>query len=244
MSERVLPREIGYERLERYLKILAHSNRLELLSLLRTPRTLDEIRLTPSPSQAGENPERNISRQAVQNHIDRLLEAGLVRVGMTDRKGTRAHHEYVVDHARLFAVVEELRKVSTFEANVPLDPFMTEGLPEARERDWQEGAKLVLVHGIHEGKAFPLRQQDVKAPRGWVIGRAADAHISLEYDPYVSTENAEIMQVGAKFRLLDLRTSKNGTFVNWQRMPVGGEVVLAGGDIIGVGRSLLVFRES
>lgn len=231
-------------KLEEYLKILAYANRLELLSLLRTPRTLEEIRLTPGPSQARDRPQRPISRQAVQSHLNRLVEAGLVRVGSAGRAGRKAVHEYVVDHARLFAVVEELGKLSALESLVPLDPYVTEGLPEARDRTWEEGAKLVLVHGVREGTAFPLRQGELKGERGWVIGRAPRAHVRLEYDPYVSLENAEVLPAGNAFKLLDLRTSKNGTFLNWGRLPVGGESALRSGDIIGIGRSLLVFREA
>lgn len=235
---------VEYERLESYLKTLAYASRLELLAALRTPKTLDEIHLTPGASQAGENPDRPISRQAVQNHLDKLHEAGLVRVGETDRKGKRAIHEYTLDQARLFAVCEELRKVSALEPTVALDPNATEGLPESRgAASWETGAKLVLVHGVHEGRAFALKPSLTHPGRGWVIGRTADAAIALEYDPFVSLENAEVVQVGRQHRLLDLRSSRNGTFLNWRRLPVGGEATLRSGDVIGVGRSLLVFRE-
>jgi len=236
---------IEFERLETYLKTLAYASRLELLSLLRSPRTLDEIHLQPGAAQAGQNPDRPISRQAVQLHLDKLEEAGLIRVGLTERKGKRALYEYAIDHARLFAVSEELRKVSALESHVPLDPNATEGLPVQRlEARWAEGPKVVLVHGVNEGRAFPLRASDAAPGRGWVIGRAQDAAVSLDYDPYVSVENSEVVQVGRQYRVLDLRSSKNGTLLNWKRLPVGGEAPLAAGDVIGVGRSLLVFRDA
>lgn len=234
---------IEYDKLEAYLKTLAYANRLELLSLLRSPKTLDEIHLTPGESQAGENPDRPISRQAVQNHLDKLQEAGLIRVGLTDRKGKRAIYEYTLDHARLFAVTEELRKVSALEPTVTLDPNATEGLPDAPQAPWEEGAKLVLVHGVHEGRAFALKPSKTRPGRGWVLGRAPECAVPLEYDPYVSHENAEIVAVGRQYRLLDLRSSKNGTFLNWRRLPIGGEAPLRSGDVIGLGRSLLLFRE-
>lgn len=234
---------IEFARLERYLKVLALANRLELLYALRKPRVLDEIHLTPHPSQAGLTPERPLTRQAVQHHLNQLTEAGLVRVRATERKGGRALQEYVLDHARLFAVVEELRKFSAIESLVPLDPFVTAGLAESRTPAWDEGPKLVLVHGVHEGRAFSLRHAELRPGRGWVIGRSPEAHVSLEYDPYVSTENAEILRVGNEFRLLDLRTAKNGTYLNWSRLPTGGEARLRTGDLIGLGRSLLLFRE-
>lgn len=235
--------QIEFEKLESYLKTLAYASRLELLSLLRAPKTLDEIHLQPGASQAGENPDRPISRQAVQNHLDKLQEAGLIRVGTTERKGKRAVYEYTLDHARLFAVAEELRKVSALEPTVALDPNATEGLPDAREASWESGPKLVLVHGVHEGRAFALKPSKTRPGRGWVIGRGTDCAVNLEYDPYVSVENSEIIAVGKQFRLLDLRSSKNGTFLNWRRLAVGGEAALRTGDVLGVGRSLLLFRE-
>jgi DNA-binding transcriptional ArsR family regulator len=222
---------------------MGYASRLELLSLLRSPKTLDEIHLQPGASQAGENPDRPISRQAVQLHLDKLEEAGLIRVGMTERKGKRALYEYTLDQARLFAVCEELRRVSTFESLVTLDPNATEGLPAPTETRWEPGPKLVLVHGVHEGRAYPMKASARAPARGWVVGRAADAAVSLEYDPYVSVENSEIVQIGKQYRILDLRSSKNGTLLNWKRLPVGGEAVLRTGDVIGVGRSLLLFRE-
>lgn len=206
---------------------------------------MDEIHLAPSKEQAGATPDRNITRQGVQNHLDRLVEAGLVRAGTTDRKGRRAMNEFVLDHARVFAVVEELRKLSEFGPNVPLDPFATIHLPDSPTSAWEDGPKLVLVHGVREGTAYPLRAALVKPPRGWIVGRAAGAHVPLEYDPYVSAENAEILRSpDGSFGLLDLRTARNGTFLNWRRLPAGGVAPLRSGDVIGVGRSLLLFRDA
>lgn len=238
--------EIDAQALEKSLKLLAVANRIELLSLLRTPRPLDEIELTPSSAQAGKRPERTITRQAVRGHLEKLVEAGLVRVRVGERrgdKGRRSVQEYYVDHARLFALVDELRKLTLIESRVEPDPYMTSVLGQHGGSAWPSGVKVVVVRGTHEGKAMLLRHADVAPPRGWIIGRAARSNVRLEYDPYVSSENSEIIPDGQGFRLLDLRNARNGTFLNWQRIPVGGEVPLRNGDIIGVGRSLLLFRQ-
>lgn len=238
--------DIDAEALERGLKLLAVANRIELLSLLRTPRPLDEIDLAPSTAQAGERPERTITRQAVRGHLEKLIEAGLVRVRMGERKGDkgrRAVQEYYTDHARLFALVDELRKLTLIESRVEADAYATSVLAHNTPVSWTEGLKVVVVRGAQEGKAFPLRQASLAPPRGWIIGRAARCSVRLEYDPYVSNENSEILPDGPGFRLLDLRSAKNGTFLNWQRLPVGGEVKLRSGDVVGVGRSLLLFRQ-
>jgi len=228
--------------LEGYLKVLAYANRLELLSLLREPRTLEEIHLAPGRGRAGGSPERPISRQAVQGHLDRLVELGIVRARRVERRDRGAHVEYLLDQSRIFAVTEELRKLSALQSRGVVDAFATIAAPGEEEVRWEPGPKLVLVHGVEEGRAFPLRRADVRSPRGWIVGRAPEAHVRLQYDPYVSTENAEVLLSNGAWRLLDLRTARNGTYLNWRRLPLGGEAALQPGDVIGVGRSLLVFR--
>lgn len=234
--------EANYVELEAYLKALAQANRLELIDALRVPRTLDEIHLTPTMAVEMGGADRAMSRQGVQNHLDKLIDVGVVRVAPTDRKGKRGILEYRLDAGRLFALIEELRRITREPTVGPIDPLATQPLSDAGNEPWPEGPKLVLVHGIREGHVFPLLQRDLRAPRGWLIGRSPGLPVRLDYDPYVSLENAEILSEGREFKILDLRAAKNGTYVNWRRLPPGGEAVLESGDVIGVGRSLLVFR--
>lgn len=234
--------EARYGELETYLKALAQANRLELLDRLRTPRTLDEIHLTPTVAVEMGSQERVMSRQGVQNHLDRLIDVGIVRVGPTDRKGKRGILEYRLDGARLFALIEELRNLTREPAAATVDPLATQSLAEPSTLTWADGPKLVLVHGVREGRVFPLLQKDLRPPRGWILGRAPGVPVRLDYDPFVSLENAEIVQENGKFRLLDLRTARNGTYLNWRHLPPGSETTLEAGDVIGLGRTLLVFR--
>ena len=228
--------------LEGLLKVLASEARLDLLWLLRDPHTLDEIQITPTAARAGGSPERPISRQGVQHHLDQLADVGLVRAAPTTRKGKRAVNEWVTDRAQLFAVLEEMRRICTLRGTRQVRPSETIEYEPSPTVDWEDGAKLVLVHGVHEGKAFPLRRGDMARGRGWIIGRSPSAHVSIEYDPFVSSENAEILPTPEGPLLVDLRTAKNGTFVNWDRLAVGGERLLQAGDVIGVGKTLLVYR--
>lgn len=234
--------EAPYAELEGYLKAIAQANRLELLESLRVPKTLDEIQLRPTAALVMGSAERVMSRQGVQNHLNKLIDAGIVRVALTDRKGKRGILEYHLDSARLFALVEELRRLTRLPASNAIDPLATQQLSEPASAPWTEGPKLVLVHGVREGRVFPLHKKDARAPRGWLIGRAAGAAVQLEYDPFVSIENAEIVERGSGYRLLDVRSARNGTCLNWRRLPPGGEAPLESGDVIGVGRTLLVFR--
>lgn len=229
------------EHLADLLSALGSPNRLRLLTLLQEPRTLGEIELPPS-KPSDQRDDRAISRQAVEKHIDRLAEFGLVRQE-TREDASRPQREFVIDRASLFAVLEELRQLGAVEPQAEVDPQATVDLDDVQESDLPPGRKLVLVHGAREGVTFPLRNRDLEDPRGWILGRSADAHVALEYDPYVSKENAEIIPGPDGPKLVDLRSSTNGTFLNWSRLDPGEETPLSTGDVVGVGRSLLVYHD-
>lgn len=230
---------LDYDRLEEYLSALAYGSRLELLNILRFPKNVQDIRIAPRQVRAGENPDRPVARQTVQGHLDKLVEIGLV---VSRDAPERRGKEYLVNPQRFYLILEELRKVGTITADAPVPHDGTVDLGWVRAEHPQAGPRLLLVHGMHEGRSFPLRKEALQEGRGWVIGRREGLHVSLEYDPFVSSENAEIVQSGRDYVLLDLRSSKNGTHLNWRRLEKDERPVLASGDVVGVGRSLLVFR--
>ena len=235
---------IDYRGLRRHLQILAHESRLALLFHLQRPRTVDEIRLVPGPSRAGTRPDRPISRQAIQHHLNQLLAAGLVHATVREqRKEGHGMKEYVLDAPRLFALIEELRKINAARSSLVPGAAETQQLGGPVHARWDPGPKLVLVHGVDEGRVFPLSSSLLHPRRGWIIGRSRAAAVCLDYDPFVSNENAEILRDREGFRLLDLRTARNGTSLNGEPLPTGGQAPLTNGDIIGLGRSVLVFRE-
>lgn len=230
---------LDYERLEEYLSALAYSSRLEMLNLLRAPKALQDIRLAPRRLRPGETTDRAVARQTVQAHLDKLMEVGLVVAREApDRRGK----EFVVNPQRLFQVLEELRKVGAVSAAAPAPRDTTVDLDALAAGAQEKGPRLLLVHGLIEGKTFRLRAEDLAPGRGWVIGRKPGLPVSLEYDPYVSSENAEIVVEGTDYHLLDLRSSKNGTWLNWRRLDKDERPRLASGDLVGVGRSVMVFR--
>ncbi len=151
--------------------------------------------------------------------------------------------EYALNPQRLFQIVEEFRKLGNLGADSPVPRDETVEAGAVRPPAAPPGPALVLVHGVREGKAFPLRRQDLRDGRGWVVGRKPSVHVALEYDPYVSTENSEVLIADGRYRILDLRSSKNGTWLNWRRLEPDERAALRPGDVAGVGRSLLVFRD-
>lgn len=232
---------IDYERLESYLQALAYRSRLELLHMLRQPRLLQDIRLSPRQLRPGENPERAAARQTIRAHLEKLEEIGVVSAREARGEGQRGK-EYVVNTQRVYQVLEELRKVAAITSADSLPRLDTVDLGAAKPAPMEAGPKLMLVHGLVEGKVFPLRRGDLRDGRGWVIGRKAGLQVSLDYDPFVSVENAEVLAQPEGHVLIDLRSSKNGTFLNWRRLDKDERARLTPGDVIGVGRSLLVFR--
>ena len=244
LSDDTVPLAVDKRHLALVLEVLGNENRLDLLEQLRAPRTVAEIELTPAQTREGENPDRLISRQAIRAHLARLADIGVVFTRKAKRGGV-AVDEYALNHPRLYALFEDLRSLAALQshgASPPgVEPTLEGASPPAATLTTQP--HVVLVKGLHEGRAFPLTGQSRDGrERGWVIGRRADLAVPLDYDPYVSAQNSEIVLEGSAYRLHDLRSNRNGTHLNGRRIPKGGSAPLRHGDVIGVGRSALVFR--
>jgi class 3 adenylate cyclase len=74
------------------------------------------------------------------------------------------------------------------------------------------------------------------------IGRTAGAELCLEWDPSVSSVHAELVRRGAHWLIADDGLSRNGTFLNGER--VRGRRRLRDGDIVRVGRTTLMFDDA
>lgn len=238
-----MPDRPDLQRLADHLRVLANPNRLELLYELRRPRAVKEIELSPETVRSGENPSRPISHQAIRDHLSKLNSIQVVAIERTERDG-HVVDEHVLNHQRLFAIVEELRSLGELKA--PESPVEEETIPadrEASERD-VVGPRLVLARGQGEGRVFPLHEGSRSGERGWLIGRKDGLAVPLDYDPYVSSENSVIRRTGDGFEILDLPESRNGTFVNFDQLPPGGSSLLEQGDIVSVGKTNLVFQDA
>lgn len=220
----------GEDRLLKAFIALANPVRLELLRHLRTPRTLSEISV-----QAGEG-DRPLSRQAVREHVDRLLDAGLVDVRETERnRGPTV--EYVLNPPALYALMEEFRALAKLRSAAQLERETMPGQPPAGVEPPRPC--LVLVKGVDEGRVYDLA---TGARDEWLVGRRRGIAISLDFDPFVSTENTRISWDGGQHLVEDLPSSRNGTSVNFRLLAPGERAALRTGDVLGVGRSLLLYR--
>lgn len=73
------------------------------------------------------------------------------------------------------------------------------------------------------------------------IGRRDENDIPLEWDERVSRIHARLERLGGEWTVLDDGISRNGTFVNGQR--VSSRVRVTDGDTVRVGHTTLVFRD-
>ena len=229
---------IDYHTLAELLNSLGSPVRLELLDRLRFPHTLSEIKLSPHRRDPGRNPGRPAARQTIQVHVDRLLATKLVHADRSSAGG-RSAPTYVVNSLRLYELLEELRRLSVRHAGRGPTSDATGTLAGLPAPGATAGPRLVLVHGVYEGKAFPLDDESSQEGQ-WTIGRRAGLAVVLDYDPFISLRNSVVAEDEQGYVLRDLG-SKNGTSVNWVPLPANGSARLRSGDVIGVGRSLLVF---
>ncbi len=224
------------EELERVFKALANINRLKLLVQLQTPRGYSEIDLSPSRGDSAGSEDRSISRQAVRSHIQELMDIGVVVEAPSDGQGS----QFLVDHSQLFALIERMRSLAQIQPTVEVTG-KTLGLEINASPPDADGPHLLLVRGVEEGRCFELDGGDEDGQ--WTVGRASETDITLDYDAYVSSEHAKILRRDGEFFLMDSPANKNGTFLNWEKLTRGGIAPLSSGDVLGIGLSLLVFRE-
>ena len=87
-----------------------------------------------------------------------------------------------------------------------------------------------------EQRILELGQQMQRA----TIGRQDACDVAVPEDPSVSRVHAVLERIGDEWTLVDDGSSRNGSFVNGQR--VHGRQLLRDGDVVRVGDTRLVFR--
>lgn len=226
-----------YTPLAGHLEALSSPTRLEMLHALRTPRALSDIRVSASASPRGETTGRPLSRQGVTFHLEILRAAGLV-----ERLGGDAPargDEYVLNHERLFALVDEVRGLAKLKPlgvdGAPRATVASEADPRAR---LAPKPRLALAYGRDDGIVFPLATAEGARTR---IGRSPACEIRLDYDPYLSAEHCTLTRQEGGFLVEDLG-SLNGTWVNWVRLEARRPRPLEPGDLLTVGHSVLALQ--
>lgn len=73
------------------------------------------------------------------------------------------------------------------------------------------------------------------------IGRGEGSDVQVHWDRDASRAHAELERVGGVWTISDDGLSRNGTFVNGER--IGNRQRLRDGDVLRVGRTVIVFRD-
>lgn len=239
MSDAVRTRTASDDALALVLSALASANRLAVLRQLREPRTVTEIRLSP---ESGDDSDRPIARQAVREHLRKLVEAGLVSADPVERRAKETL-AYVVNHQRLFALSEEFRTLAALRPLAERADAPTSA--DARRLPRRvDPPRLLAVKGPDEGAAHSLAPPPGAQEASWLIGRKRGADVRVDYDPFVSLENARVEWRARAYALRCLPQATNGTTLNFEPVEPEREHALRQGDVIGVGRTLFVFQAS
>lgn len=214
---------------------LSNPRRLRLLHLLTEPRYREEIAKA-----------LGMTRQSASKHIRKLEEHGFVEE-MQGWRETGPVQEFRVDPKRLFALGMTLVDLGKLEPEGgpessdadPTQVIAEDELPSGSDEALDASAHLLVLDGPRVGDRFGLTGE---GPR-WTIGRADDRDLTLDHDPYISSQQCEI-QVDPNGHAVVDTYSSNGTFVNFGKLPEGGRTTLAPGDVVRIGRTNLVFQRT
>lgn len=105
-----------------------------------------------------------------------------------------------------------------------------------------------LIHAARRGVPFLFLRADDGAQRlvalssdRLVVGRAGGSDLEIAWDPRVSGVHAYLERRGPRWVIEDDGLSRNGTFVNGERLR--GQRTLRDGDVIQAGDTLIGFRD-
>jgi pSer/pThr/pTyr-binding forkhead associated (FHA) protein len=125
-------------------------------------------------------------------------------------------------------------------AQAPREPPLTSPAELKQRLDAERAGLSFLVYrdGAGQQRLFAL---DAGRDRA-TVGRAHGTDVTLDWDSEVSRAHAELQRVGAEWAVVDDGLSRNGTFVNGER--VHGRRRLEDHDVLRVGDTELTYRAS
>lgn len=225
-------------RLVKTLEAMGNPTRLTIIQRLATPRALHEIDV---PQRREGDRDAPLARQTIRWHLDRMIEAGLIDK-LELNADEPSNGAYVTNHQRIFSLSEEIRALGRIrpEVEVRAETAVASSRNHASGAWLEDRACLVMLHGLEVPQTFPLQESAGDPP--YVIGRRRGLALSLDYDSAVSAENSIIRRSGDGHDIEDIEGSRNGTYVNFERLAAGTPRRLAHGDIVGIGRCLFVYR--
>jgi FHA domain len=130
-----------------------------------------------------------------------------------------------------------IRGGNLVERTVPKDPLPAQSGGELKDRlDAERRNRPFLILRDHEGTQVIRELGDAER---LAVGRGEEVGLHLD-DPEVSLLHAELERIGGDWVLVDDGLSRNGSFVNAER--VSGRRRLRDGDALRFGQTLVIFR--
>lgn len=198
-----------------------------------SPQRLAILRQLVKPSSAEDIAAAlGMTRQAAHRHIRKLRDRGFIRV-VPGRIFGGAMVAYVVATPPLFALSVAAGDLAKLSPRAREDSTASN---EFRVSDNNpDDDHLRLVSGPDDGMRFFLNggRQD------WAIGTDPSNHLRLRHDPFVGIQHAVIHRTPEGYVLAELEG--NAVTVDYEGLSDKG-VTLAVGNIIRIGRSILVYQ--
>jgi DNA-binding CsgD family transcriptional regulator len=118
--------------------------------------------------------------------------------------------------------------------------FPPHSLPPSKLADLLAAERNGAPFLAYKDEPGELRLKTLDDVERITIGRSAQNGLALTWDPEVSRTHAQLERVGGDWTLVDEGLSRNGSFVNGER--VGGRRRLDDGDMLRIGRTSVLFR--
>lgn len=216
------------ERILTRLRALASPPRLALLKALVTPSRSTELRVRAASERVGFEPVRNLSRSGVIEHLEVLVDAGLVR---------RMGETYVTDQQAVVALLQDLGDLARLRALVEVDVEVTRAAPPPHLQPVPVFPRVLVANGPEAGRAFQLEGEGP-----WRVGRGAESEISLAFDPHVSRAHVVLERDAEGYLARVAPTAKNPVFVDFAKVSAGEAMRARPGALLSLGATLLVLQ--
>ncbi|ADN36083.1 transcriptional regulator, ArsR family [Methanolacinia petrolearia DSM 11571] len=225
------------EELLEYLQAISNPVRLEIITFIeRGPKSVREIAN-----------HINSNYDNTKKHIDRLLNAGIIRkepgIGKETSRGALPVWKYSLMYGGIESIIRNLNSFSNLDLKIISDKAMEaiEILNENLSGSAGNEPYLQILGGDDDKKVFPVISPVTK------IGRTTGNRIFEEdkcsvilSGSYLSVTrisgvHAEIQRHGTQYIFSD-PGSTNGSYINYKPVIKGESIILSDGDIIDLGR--------
>ena len=220
--------DVATESLLARLRALASPVRLAILRALVTPTRASDLRVRAGGERAGLTAARFLGRTTLLEHLDVLVDAGLVR---------RIGETYALDQQAVVALLQDLGELARLRALVEVDVEVTRAAAAPALQPLPRLPRALVANGPEAGRAYAL---EGNGP--WRIGREPTCDVALAHDPHVSRVHVTVERDGSHFIGHVAPTAKNPVFVDFAQLAPGASAPMRAGTLLLVGATALVLQ--